>query len=57
MRDTKASVTFGETSGKAEPSRAEISSVVRRNNPQTHKVSRVVTRGAWLGRAGGGVRV
>ena len=44
MRDTKASVTFGETSGKAEPSRAEISSVVRRNNPQTHKVSRAVTR-------------
>ena len=57
LRDTKASVTFGETSGKAEPSRAEISSVVRRNNPQPHKVSRAVTRrgvaGPCRGRAEG----
>ena len=61
LRDTKASVTFGESSGKAEPSRWSSELGCQTQQSPDSQVSGAVTRwgvaGPWLGRAGGGVSV
>ena len=61
LRDTKASVTFGESSGKAEPSRWSSELGCQTQQSPDSQVSGAVTRWGvarpWLGRAGGGVSV